>query len=757
MARPGYQPETIRFGEFELDADNRELLRRGTRVKLQPQPFDVLLLLVESAGRVVTREEIRKRIWNADTFVDFERSINFAVNQIRSALRDDPERPRFIETVPKRGYRFIGKLDAHARAADPATKPISIDSFSATAPREAATVPTQALDAERHVAAPPELLPTSFPSPQAYSANRQLGRMLLWAFALLVATVGAVFWIRSRGIAPAELQEQQLTHASNDNPVRSAAVSPDGKYLAFSDDAGLHVRLLGTGEIRNFADPPPLRNVRVNWRVCWLPDSVRFLAVAFGLGQTPGTWQGSVLGETFRLVRDDAIAWSVSPDGSRVAFTANHDGALWSMGAGGEDPQRIATIAPPRWISHVQWSADASHLLYLNHNPTAARHQASIETRDVHTGQTATLLPDADLRELRVLRNRRILYVLAGNDGANSCRLWSAQLDSAASRLVEKPRLLPSAGPGCVASPSATADGRQLYLLKQVSEFTVYVADVAPDLSHIAPPKHLTLTDSREFPAAWTPDSREVIFVSDREGTWGFYRQPIDGDAAVPSLTRIATGGLGASIPRVSPDGAWLVYAPYPENYTPGDMVDLLRVSIRGGPPQRIMSVPLSDTPRCALAPSRLCAVATQRHDQLIFTAFDPSRGQGTEVGRIEVDPAQSYSWDLSPDAATIAVLKRGSSEIALLTLATHKQRTLHVRGWQGLASLDWDRNGSGLFTSSVEKGSTLLHVDLEGNAHVLWESRVPSMTWAIPSPDGLHIAMPGFALSSNVWLLEGF
>src|ERR1700759_4861032 len=107
MASPGTKPGTIRFGAFELDAVNRELLKRGRPVKLQPQQFVVLELLVERAGQVVSREEIRQHIWDANTFVDFERAINFAINQIRAALGDDAEKPRFVETIPRLGYRFL--------------------------------------------------------------------------------------------------------------------------------------------------------------------------------------------------------------------------------------------------------------------------------------------------------------------------------------------------------------------------------------------------------------------------------------------------------------------------------------------------------------------------------------------------------------------------------------------------------------------------------------------------------------------------
>src|SRR5580700_11337331 len=101
----------IRFDNFEIDAANRELRNHGRRVRLQPKQFALLVMLAERAGQTISREEIRERIWDANTFVDFERSINFAVNQIRAALGDSADKPRFIETIPRLGYRFLPSVD----------------------------------------------------------------------------------------------------------------------------------------------------------------------------------------------------------------------------------------------------------------------------------------------------------------------------------------------------------------------------------------------------------------------------------------------------------------------------------------------------------------------------------------------------------------------------------------------------------------------------------------------------------------------
>ena len=100
----------LRFDEFEIDMRSGELWVRGKRVRLQDQPFQVLRVLLERRGEIVTRDELKQILWPADTFVDFDDGLNTAIRKIRDALGDSAEKPRFIETIPRRGYRFVGRL-----------------------------------------------------------------------------------------------------------------------------------------------------------------------------------------------------------------------------------------------------------------------------------------------------------------------------------------------------------------------------------------------------------------------------------------------------------------------------------------------------------------------------------------------------------------------------------------------------------------------------------------------------------------------
>jgi DNA-binding winged helix-turn-helix (wHTH) protein len=113
LALPGNpEPSLLRFGVFELDLRTGHLRKTGSLINLSPQPFRILVLLASSPGQLITREEIQRQIWGSDIFVDFDQGLNFAIKKIRAALGDDAETPRYIETLPRRGYRFIAPVEA---------------------------------------------------------------------------------------------------------------------------------------------------------------------------------------------------------------------------------------------------------------------------------------------------------------------------------------------------------------------------------------------------------------------------------------------------------------------------------------------------------------------------------------------------------------------------------------------------------------------------------------------------------------------
>src|SRR5579863_7139517 len=122
MGAPNSVRSCIRFGDFELDFKAGVLRKNGIRVRCQEQPLQVLAALAERPGELVTREELRRRVWPQDTFVDFDHALNTAIKKIRAALNDDADAPRYIETVPRRGYRFLATVERES-SLQPASAP----------------------------------------------------------------------------------------------------------------------------------------------------------------------------------------------------------------------------------------------------------------------------------------------------------------------------------------------------------------------------------------------------------------------------------------------------------------------------------------------------------------------------------------------------------------------------------------------------------------------------------------------------------
>src|SRR5215469_8330652 len=119
MPEPNIVPRVVRFGLFEVDFASQELRKSGIKIKIQDQPFQILALLLERPGQIITRDEIQKHLWADDTFVDFDLGLNSAVKKLRQALGDESENPRFIETLYRRGYRFLAPIRADAIASLP--------------------------------------------------------------------------------------------------------------------------------------------------------------------------------------------------------------------------------------------------------------------------------------------------------------------------------------------------------------------------------------------------------------------------------------------------------------------------------------------------------------------------------------------------------------------------------------------------------------------------------------------------------------
>ncbi len=236
------------------------------------------------------------------------------------------------------------------------------------------------------------------------------------------------------------------------------------------------------------------------------------------------------------------------------------------------------------------------------------------------------------------------------------------------------------------------------------------------------------------------------------------------------------SGVLDNVLPRLSPDGAWVLYLAPPSEELPSAPARLMRTPINGGKPEPVFSLQQGNLHalRCARLPANFCAIAENTADrtQLVFTAFDPVKGRGRELAKYSIEPTSNaeYVWDLSADGKSIAVLKRSQNTINLLRLDGGASSTITAKDRSSLQSMDWAADGKTLFVSSLTNdGSLLVQLDLKGNSNVLWESKGvvqpvntpflggPAVPWAVPSPDGRHLAICVWNMTANIWMIENF
>lgn len=180
-----------------------------------------------------------------------------------------------------------------------------------------------------------------------------------------------------------------------------------------------------------------------------------------------------------------------------------------------------------------------------------------------------------------------------------------------------------------------------------------------------------------------------------------------------------------------------------------------------GGPPQTVVEGPYIVNYQCSHAPADICVLSKAEPNRFVFSAFDSVKGNPHEVAKLEKS-ANGWASGLSPDGTTIAAVTVSASDnrIRLISLSGRPTREITVKNWNSFTSLDWSADGKGFFVSSNPTGrlSTLLYVDLMGNAHSLWQvNNSFYSTWAIPSHNGKYVAIPAPTVGSNVWMVDNF
>ena len=736
---------TVRFGVFEANLASAELRKNGQKIKLQDQPFQVLTILLESPGEIVTREQFRATLWPADTFVDFDHGLNAAIKRLRDALGDSADSPLFVETLARRGYRFIA--------------PVTIPSNGNR---------SHAASAVASLVIAPVLSESSIPvvaiEPDTVSASPTRANVFVrhWLLALSAATfliVGTVVgWIAAHRITlKPQASELRLTNNPFDDPVLSAALSPDSKYLAFADRSGLFLRELATGETHSI-DVPGVVQLRPK---VWFPDGSHMLVNATQPTGVISVYNVSLLGGSPRKLVDNASARSVSPDGSQIAVVRNDwpDQEIWLFSSDGQNSRRL-TAASGDVFGAVVWSPHGRKLAFVRSKYGASHHESenTLEIYDVGNSRTHVILSNPALADSMIWSpDGRLIYSLqertptpSVKSGDGDSNFWAWSIDENSGQPSGTALRLTS-GWEKKMSPSLSADGKHLAFIRWNGIAHVYFSEVEPGARRIGAPQRLSLEEGRNYPYSWTSDGKSIIFVSDRDGQTHLYRQRIDQPA--PEL--LVGGNDGITLARPSPDGSQVFYLAPGQSGQKG--MRLMRVPLSGGAPQLVLQRENIDNFQCAALPATLCILGQATAQDIHFIRFDPVTGQQTPLG-FGVQGSK-YNWSLSPDGQTIALAQWRRPEVQLLSTKTGKARTLTLQSNRGVASVDWAADSQSLWASSSTFTGTqaLLNIDLRGHVIQVFQDPDRDVGWAIPSADGRHIAFWEAGGSSNAWVLKGF
>jgi Tol biopolymer transport system component/DNA-binding winged helix-turn-helix (wHTH) protein len=528
--RSSPEAQRIRFDRYQLDLSAGELRKEGRKVRLQAQPFQLLVLLLRNSGKVVSREDVKRELWPGDTFVDFDHGLAAAVNKIREALCDSAEKPKFVETIPRRGYRFIGKVEPEP--------PVEIRT-------RLEEVPPHALDVEA-------------PATEEVTGVHRESRARTWALGpalvLLGAGVAAAFVLlldQKKPEAPAE-QWTMTQFTSYPGVTNAPAISPDGSRIAFgldpknSGESDLYVKALG-GE------------------------------ALLQLTHHPSKWISP--------------AWS--PDGTQIAFMrlADADTGIYVVPAlGGPEQKLLATNTPYDLAAPLNWSPDGKwityadqpkgtfgNLMYLFSMETRESHLFYHDPACVHEGNLTfsndgkqvawfcvkkldaidLMVGDPAGKSRRFVRTVHLVpsglvwapddtKVITPQQGEQS-ELFEIRLsDGAMKRTAAAAGQLHANWPAMSAKTGAMAWDAWRYRIDLLQ------ADLLDPRKRVTP---ILESSKDENHASYSPDGKHVAFCSNRSGTWAVWI----GDADGSNLTMVSRGE-DVGPPRWSPDSRHIVY-----------------------------------------------------------------------------------------------------------------------------------------------------------------------------------------------------
>jgi serine/threonine protein kinase/Tol biopolymer transport system component len=604
------------------------------------------------------------------------------------------------------------------------------------------------------------------------AALRRRRAVLIAGSVLIVAAAiagGAMRLARQSPKSQPESTQRQITSNPSESAVLDAAISPDGRYLAYADPTGTYLREIDAGETHQLLTHETLAVVRL----AWFPDGSRLAATAAGERAGGFTaWSISVLGGAPRKLRDNAWIGGVSPDGSLISFMdfllTDKGVAIYGigiMGPSGENARLVVPLAKECGLSSPgNWSPDGRKFLFVRAGAVRG-FQGTLEAWDRIDNRTSVILSEPKLalpgRSSAIwLPDGRIVYALIESSPMwleASVNLWIAQVNPSATATIGEPRRLTSYAGWDAYSFSASRDGKRLAFLRQHRQPDVYVGELRADNTRLEDVQRLTVDERTDSPSGWTRDSKAIYFASTRQGTLDVFKQGVHDRAAAA----VVEGPDGEENAQLSPDGSYLLYMVHPAARAAPNRI--MRVPVSGGPPETVQQQTDSFGFGCPRALGATCVAAERVGDKVALFAMDPVKGMGRKIGEANSPYA---NWSVSPDGSRIALTEGDPNaaeltmNLRIMTIADGVKTDLHPAGLVFPESVTWSADGKGLFVTDMSSAShRLSYVDLNGHMTVIHTSA--SRDWwifgCLASPDGRYLAFEEFTPESNAWLLENF
>jgi len=659
VVEPANTSTVVRFGVFEVDLRAGELRKNGSRLKLAGQPFQVLAILLERPGELVTREELQKRLW-PDTFVDVDHNLNTAINRIRDVLGDSAESPRFVETLSRRGYRFM--------------VPVNNDTANGGKSDEVVNTATKAVPKRRKLAV----------------------SLLLSALALL----GIVGWFiyKDRRI-PTSPTQRSLTRVTFDDGLQIGATwSPDGRYIAYSSDRGGKFDIW----LQQVSGSDPVQITKGpghHWQPDWSPDG-KYIAYRSEEGDG-GLYIVPAFGGVGSERRISSFGYFPrwSPDSSQILFQTHFTridsiNKFYVAHLDGGPPSEVLAEFLARhklWPAAAVWHPDGKRVSVWVSSLAAAQSLSSdaapspsIWTVPISGGEAIRMeIAPAIEHKLTEVANGRVggehqgdfsfawspsgkaLYFECGYRGA--INIWKMTIEPETLRATAVERL--TTGPGPDGSLAVSSDGRRLAFTAKSQQIRNWLFPFDAKKGRITDKgQAITAAGRTAFLPNLSRDGKHVVFSVLRAGVWELWEKSlVDGREAPIIADQHSRGGA-----LWSPDGMQLVYSRLSESGKPDQMMTWSNQTHSEEP-----LTTLSETQRYPYDWSpdgaSLLVIATDTQSEVWLVPVGAAPHAETDARKIISDPKYDlYQPHFSPDGRWI-VFEAGAN------LPTIVESTLYV------------------------------------------------------------------------------